>query len=154
MQLLMSVTCFQRTWVRKRCCGTASAFCFSPRAGSQSNDNNETAWTLTLTVASCYQTLVTSTSAGTTQGASVYLTENARYFRASEHLGALTHDPGTWNRFAASFRAFSSRDVPANFGIKAITVKEGCSLFLWLLTICRNLGGRDASHPVSPSFYN
>lgn len=49
----------------------------------------------TLTVASCYQTLVTSTSAGTTQGASVYLTENARYFRASEHLGALTHDPGT-----------------------------------------------------------
>lgn len=32
-------------------------------------------------------------------------------------------------------------DVPAAFDTKAISVEEGCCLSLWLLTICRNLGG-------------
>lgn len=45
--------------------------------------------------------------------------------------------------------AFSSHDVPAAFGTKAIAVEEGCCLSLWLLAICRNLGGCDGKYSLS-----
>lgn len=132
MQLLMLVTCFQSAWVRNRCCGTAGAFCFSPRAESQANDNNkETVWALILPLASCYLILVTtvafSTGAGTTQGARLYLTENPGYVRASEQQVTLTHAPGLE---AALLTAFSARDGPAAFGTKGTAVEEGCCLSL------------------------
>lgn len=46
MQLWMLVTCFQSACRKNRCCGTASAFCISPRVKSQSRDNKETIWAL------------------------------------------------------------------------------------------------------------
>lgn len=65
------------------------------------------------------------TSAGTTQGARLYLTENPGYVRAPEQQVTLTNASGLET---ALLTAFSSHDVPTAFGTKAIAVEEGCCL--------------------------
>jgi len=95
-------------------------------------------------MASCYLILVAavafSSSAGTTQDPRIYLTDNSGYVRASEQQVALTKAPGLET---ALLTAFSFRDGPAALGTKVTAVEEGCCLSLWLLIICRNLGGCD-----------
>lgn len=101
------------------------------RAESQATDNKEAVRALILPMASCYLILVTtvafSTSAGTTQGARLYLTENPGYVGASEQQVTLTNASGLET---ALLMAFSSHDGPSAFGTKVTAVEEGCSLSL------------------------
>lgn len=66
-------------------------------------------------------------SAGSAQGARLYSTENPGYDRASEQQVTLTNAPGLETTLMT---AFSSHDVPAAFGVKAVAVEEGCCLSL------------------------
>lgn len=123
--------------VRKRCCGAASALCLSE---SPTNDNKETVQTLTLTVVSCYVILVTSAGGGTTWGAWCIW---PRTQVTSGHLSSGEHWLMIQEFETALLRTFSFHDIPAAFSTEAVTLAEGCSPFLWLLTICENLEGCD-----------
>lgn len=129
MQLWMLVTCFWSAWVRNRCCGTASAFCISPRVQSRPRDNKETIWALRslwyLTMSSFLSLWCPVHPGWHKPGCWVIF---GREVRACEQQAALTNAPALE---MVLLMPFSSCHDPAAFGPKVTSVQRKGVAFLY-----------------------